>query len=135
MSSCYKAHQITGINSPTADSGVILLSERSYTDAVSGCHALSEDLWSPDQGTENIQQNLDYLVYEGNASNDTQFWIASQGNLTRAVSVSGSVSTVEPGIELPVLCTQSAPFVNTSYTDNSTEWQISVYSNSEELVG
>lgn len=126
---------VTGANSPTADSGVILLKSRSYPDAVSGCHALSEELWSPGQGTASIQRNLDYLVYEGKANDDTQFWIASSDNSTRAVSASGKVSTVSPGLELPALCTQSAPFANASYTDTSTKWQVSVQTNNEDLVG
>lgn len=128
-------NNLQGASSPTADSGVILLSSRTYPDAVSGCHALSEELWSPEQGTASIQRNLDYLVYEGKANNDTQFWISSHGNHTRAVSASGQVSTVSPALELPALCAQSAPFVNASYADNSTKWQVSVHTNNENLVG
>ncbi|ROW12754.1 hypothetical protein VMCG_00083 [Cytospora schulzeri] len=128
-------NNLQGANSPTADSGVILLSSRSYPDAASGCHALSEELWSPGQETASIQRSLDYLVYEGKADDNTHFWIASHGKLTRAMSVSGAVSTVPPGWKLPALCTQSAPFANASYTDNSTKWQVSVHSNNEDLVG
>lgn len=114
---------------------MILLSSRSYADAVSGCHALSEELWSPGQDPARIQRNLDYLVYEGEAGANTQFWIASHDNHTRALSVSGSVSTAQPGLELPALCSQSAPFTNISHTDTSRKWQVSVRSNDEELVG
>ncbi|KAG6365502.1 hypothetical protein INS49_007113 [Diaporthe citri] len=122
-------------SSPTADSGVIVLSPRSYQDAVSGCQALSENLWSPELGTASIQPNLDYLVYEGRAEKDTSFWIAAQSNQTRALSTSGNVTTAEPGQELSVLCTQSAPFANSTSTDTSEKWQVSVQSNNEELVG
>lgn len=125
----------TGASSPTADSGVIVLSPRSYQDAVLGCQALSEDLWSPELGTASIQTNLDYLVYEGKAEEDSSFWIAAQSNRTRALSASGNVTTAEPGQELSVLCTQSAPFANSTSTDTRAKWQVSVQSNNEELVG
>ena len=114
---------------------MIVLSPRPYQDAVSGCQALNEELWSPDLGTASIQPNLDYLVYEGRAEKDSSFWIAAQSNQTRALSASGNVTAAEPGQELGVLCTQSAPFANSSSTDTSAKWQLSVHSNNEELVG
>ncbi|KAI3399391.1 hypothetical protein diail_7118 [Diaporthe ilicicola] len=128
-------NNLQGASSPTADSGVIVLSPRTYQDAVSGCQALSEELWSPALGTASIQANLDYLVYEGRAEKDSRFWIAAQNNQTRALSASGNVTTVESGQKLSVLCTQSAPFANSSSTDTSAKWQVSVHSNNEDLVG
>lgn len=100
-----------------------------------GCQALNEDLWSPELGTASIQPNLDYLVYDGRAEKDSNFWIASHSNQTRVLSASGNLSTVEPGQELSVLCTQSAPFANSTSTDTSAGWQVSVQSNNEEHVG
>ncbi|KUI56990.1 Bile salt-activated lipase [Cytospora mali] len=111
------------------NSDLTILLNNKLQDAVSGCHALSEQLWSPEQGTGGIRENLDYLIHEGKTTDDTQFWITAQGNNTRAVSVSGGVLPVQPDVKLPVLCTQSAPFVNASYTDASTKWQVSVHSN------
>lgn len=66
---------------------------------------------------------------------DSSFWIAAESNQTRALSASGNVTTAEPGQELSVLCTQSAPFANSTSTDTSEKWQVSVQSNNEELVG
>lgn len=114
---------------------MIVLSPRTYQDAVSGCQALNEDLWSPELGTSSIQPNLDYLVYEGRVEKDSSFWIAAQGNQTRAFTASGNVTAAESGQKLSVLCTQSAPFANSTSTDTSTKWQVSVQSNNEELVG
>lgn len=114
---------------------MIVLSAKSYQDAKSGCQALSEDLWSPDLGTASIQPNLDYLVYEGRAEKDSSFWVAAQSNQTRALSASGNVTIADPEQELSVLCTQSAPFANSTSTDTSAKWQVSVQSNNEELVG
>lgn len=135
VESTHDLPSVTGANSPTADSGVILLSSRSYSDAVKTCHGLNEDLWSPGQDTESTQRILDYLLYEGEADVSTQFWVAPQDNSTRALSVSGNVSTVQPGLELPALCTQSAPFANATHTDTSKKWQVSVHSNNDEIVG
>ncbi|KAJ0116365.1 crystal protein [Diaporthe amygdali] len=128
-------NNLQGASSPTADSGVIVLSPRAYQDAVSGCQELSEELWSPALGTANIQANLDYFVYEGKAQKNSSFWIAAQSNQTRALSASGQVTAVDPSQKLNVLCTQTAPFANSSSTDTSAEWQVSVHSNNEDLIG
>lgn len=127
---------MTGASSPYIDSAVILLSGSSYEDAVAGCEALSEELWSPEVSSASIQTSLDYLVYEGKATKDSQFWVAPVGNGTRAISASGQVSTVPGTLTLPVLCTQSAPLATAAETDNnSSEWQVSVHSNNEDLIG
>lgn len=105
---------------------------------MAGCEALSEGLWSPERATASIQSSLDYLVYEGKATKDARFWVAPQGNDTRAISASGQVAAVEPGLaslRLPALCTQSAPLATKSKTSNDSAWQVSVHSNNEDLVG
>lgn len=126
---------ILGPNSSSADSGVILLSPRSRSDAVAGCQEIGEQLWSEGLDTASIQPNLDYLVYQGQVSNDTQFWVASKGNGTSAFDVAGQVSSVDSDSLLPALCTQSAPFSNSTYANTSSEWQVTVHSNNEDLVG
>lgn len=37
--------------------------------------------------------------------------------------------------ELPVLCTQTAPFSNRTFQSTAQEWRTSVRSNNEDLVG
>lgn len=126
----------SGANSPNIDSAVILLSSNSpYEDAVAGCKALGEELWSPENAPASIQSNLDYLVYEGKATKQSNFWVAAQGRTTRAISASGEVSSVSSSLTLPALCTQSAPLANLSTVGTESEWQVSVHSNNEELVG
>lgn len=128
--------KIPGASSAYRDSAVILLSSSSYEDAAAGCEALSEKLWSPENTSASIQTSLDYLVYQGKATKDSQFWVAPARNVTRAISASGQVLTVHGNLSLPVLCTQSAPLATAAETDNnSSEWQVSVRSNNEELVG
>lgn len=129
-------NEMPGASSPYIDSAVILLGSSLYEDAVAGCEALSERLWSPGNTSVSIQTSLDYLVYEGKATKDSQFWVASAGNDVRAISASGQVSTVSGNLTLAALCTQSAPLATAAATDNNfSEWQISVRSNNEDLVG
>lgn len=114
---------------------MILLSSTSYESAVAGCEALGEELWSPENATASIQSSLDYLVYEGKANETSQFWVARSSNSTYAISASGVVSAVNTSLALAALCTQSAPLATVSETSTSSEWQISVHSNNEDLVG
>lgn len=125
-----------GASSPLIDSAVILLGPSStYDDAVAGCEALNEALWSPASAATSIQSSLDYLVFEGKAAADSLFWVAPETGSPRAISASGQVSAVDAGLSLPALCTQSAPLATSSRTDNSSEWEVSVRSNNEDLVG
>lgn len=114
---------------------MLLSSSTSYENAVAGCEALNEQLWSPESAKGSIQANLDYLVYEGKATEDAQFWIAPLGSGRRAITALGEVGAVNSTLGLPALCTQSAPLATTSKTDNSSGWQISVRSNNDDLVG
>lgn len=114
---------------------MILLGQRTQKDAVPGCEALGEQLWAPELKTASIQPNLDYLVYEGKAEMSSLFWIASQGPLARAINAGGHISYVSPSLKLPVLCTQTAPYSNTTYADVSARWQVSVNANNEDLIG
>lgn len=126
-----------GTSSPYIDSAVILLNTSgSYEEAVAGCEALSEELWSPTNSTVSIQSSLDYLVYEGRAAAQSLFWVAStQGGTRQTISASGQVSAANASQGLPALCTQSAPLATSSKTDNGSAWQVSVRSNNEDLVG
>lgn len=114
----------------------MLDSSTPYDDAVAGCEALSEELWSPEDATTSIQANLDYLVYEGKATKQSQFWVAANGgSSTRAISATGHVSTVDSSLTLPALCTQSAPLSSKSKYDTSADWRVTVHSNHEGLIG
>lgn len=126
----------TGSESPKVNSAVILLDSTSYDDAVAGCGALGEELWSPETATTSIQSNLNYLVYEGQATEQSMFWVAPNASSARAISAIGHVSPVNAtSLTLPALCTQSAPLANSSIVDTSAKWQVSVRSNNEDLVG
>jgi hypothetical protein len=125
----------TGPESASADSGVILLTSRSRESAAANCAALGEQLWAPELKTASIQPNLDYLAYENKYPADQQYWIAPNTAGPRAINGKGQVLAVSPHLHLPVLCTQSAPFSNSSYQDTSPEWQVTVHSNNEYITG
>ncbi|KAJ9154756.1 Carboxylic ester hydrolase [Pleurostoma richardsiae] len=128
-------NDLQGPSSPAADSGIILLGRQVFSDAAAACGALGEQLWSPELKTASIQSIVDYLIYQKKADKSSLFWIGSKGKETRAVSVKGQVSFVNPSLRLPILCTQSAPFSNETYADTSSKWQVQVHSNNEDLTG
>lgn len=125
----------TGAGSPSANSGVIVLEARSLKQASASCLALGEQLWSPELKTSSIQTNLNYLKYNEDADDFSQYWIASKSNISRAINANGLIAEVKSYLELPVLCTQSAPFSNESVKDTSEKWQVTVESNDEYLTG
>lgn len=124
-----------GTASPTANSSVIVLEARSYKDASAACQALGEQLWSPELGLGSIQSTLDYLKYRQDDRQSCQYWVASKGLTNRAIDSTGRVSWPGPFSQLPVICTQSAPFSNSTTKDTSEKWQVTVRSNNEYLTG
>lgn len=124
-----------GPSNPAASSGLILLSRRSQSDASAACAALGEQLWSPELNTASIQANLDYLKYEKKIDDTTLLWIGSSNKDARAIGASGKVVSVDAGLRLPALCTQTAPFSTAQSQNTSTKWQVSVKSNNEEYTG
>ncbi|KAN0105826.1 cholinesterase [Hyaloscypha variabilis] len=132
-------NDLLGSESPSADSGVILLSPRSGNAAASACATLGEQLWSPELNTSSIQANLDYLTSQGKYAADQQYWVASISNTSRAIdgygNVANTTSTLSSHRILPALCTHSAPFSNSTYQNTSAIWQVTVHSNHECLTG
>lgn len=103
-------------------------------DGKAACAELGEQLWAPELGTGSIQRSLDFLRYQekGRAG----FWIAPRDDAPRAISTSGDVSDELDGSDkLPVLCTQTAPFSNSTVQDTGETWRVSVRANNEVLTG
>jgi hypothetical protein len=131
---------IKGPESPSADSGLILLTSRSREAAAADCAALGEQLWEPSiiapgLKTASIQPNLDYLTYENKYRSSQQYWIAPDASRPRVIDGEGNIKVVSHRLNLPALCTQSAPFSNSTYQDTSRQWQVTVHSNNEYLTG
>jgi hypothetical protein len=114
---------------------VILVDPRPHNYAAGACEALGEQLWSPELNTSSIQPNLDFLKSQGRINATSKLWIASKGNETRAVDASGSISAVESFLELPVLCTQTAPYSSKGVQDTSEKWQVELEANNQKLTG
>jgi len=130
-------HSCPGPQSPSADSGVILLTPRSQISASAACAELGETLWSPESQNASIQLNLDYLTFSG-TSLDQQYWIAPTAAVARTIDGKGRIAEAinsSARLRLPALCSQSAPFSDISSDDNSTKWQVTVHSNNEYLTG
>ncbi|KAK2629552.1 hypothetical protein QTJ16_000372 [Diplocarpon rosae] len=129
-----------GPHSPSAGSGVIVITPRSEASAASACAALGEQLWSPELSNASIQVNLDYLAYQGKYSPDQEYWIAPSGSDRRTIDGKGEIAknttaTFNSHARLPALCTQSAPYSNSTHDDTSLKWQVTVHSNGEYITG
>ncbi|KAI1826250.1 cholinesterase [Xylaria intraflava] len=128
-------NDLQGPESPFANSALIVLDAQSFPHAARSCHALGEELWLPELGTSSIQINLDYLKYSEQYQELSRFWIGPEDSSARTLDLSGHVSPASEALELPVLCTQSAPFSTGSYQDNSERWQVTVHANNEYITG
>src|SRR4051812_7890432 len=111
-----------GQSSPVSNSGVILLSERSYEDAAVACRALGEQLWAPELNSSGIQPNLNYLVFQKKANGTSTFWIGPQGNNTRAIDALGVVTVATSGQARQALCAQTAPYSMPASGPPSEKW-------------
>ncbi|KAK0741098.1 cholinesterase-like protein [Schizothecium vesticola] len=129
------SNDLQGANSPFATSGVIFLNPRPYSDALTACQALGEQVWSPGLNTSSIKPNLDFLRFQGRISATSRLWIASNGNETWALDASGSISAADSASQLPVLCTQTAPFSRKGVQDTSEKWRVEVEANNQTLTG
>jgi hypothetical protein len=126
---------MTGAGSQLSTSGIILVNSSSPTDSLSTCNALGEDLWSPELGMASIQPSLDYLIYQGQAESSTRFRIASRGGRDRVIDASGQVSSLGDEPALQAICTQTAPYTNSTHTDRDEKWRVAVRSNNETIIG
>ncbi|KAI0024731.1 Alpha/Beta hydrolase protein [Xylariomycetidae sp. FL0641] len=130
-------NDLRGPESPSANSGVLLLGPRPLAEAVKSCKDLGEQLWSPELKTASILPSLDYLNYTKKTGAGSRFWIAP-GNFSasaRALDTDGHISPVNASLQLPALCSQSAPFSNETFADTSKQWRVTVRSNNEYISG
>ncbi|KAI0165860.1 Carboxylesterase family-domain-containing protein [Xylariaceae sp. FL1272] len=124
-------NDLQGIDNPAANSGVVVLEARSFTNASKACEALGEKLWSPESNSTGPRPNLYYLQYSGQIQSNSRFWAASG----RTIGIKGTTREEDKSREFPVLCTQTAPFSTTASQDTSERWQVTVESNDEYITG
>ncbi|KAK5625615.1 hypothetical protein RRF57_001331 [Xylaria bambusicola] len=127
--------EFSGTGSPFANSGLIILGARSPADASKSCRELGEELWSPEMGLSSIRKNLDYLEYMEEYDKWQRFWIKPGQSTARTIDTAGHVSSTPEAVELPALCTHSAPFSNETYQDKSEKWQVQIRSNNDYITG
>ncbi len=109
---------------------IVLTSPSTYANAAGGCVALSEKLADSLSAAYDVglKRQLAFLKYEGALADGTQFWVNGyrltwdgKGGLTRA-AVGSTASTLQ------ALCTQSAPWSDNTFNDNSTAWHVETQS-------
>ncbi|KAJ5694703.1 hypothetical protein N7536_005115 [Penicillium majusculum] len=121
--------------SPLSGSGILVLDARSWQEATDSCQKLGESLWGTNSSYRDIQSDLDYLVFQGKYTRDQRFWTTLDHRKLSTIDTTGRVNKASADEELPVLCTQSAPFSNSTFQNTSAQWQVTVHSNDEYLTG
>ncbi|TPX09834.1 uncharacterized protein E0L32_009025 [Thyridium curvatum] len=128
-------NDLQGADSKHADSGFILLSKRTFAEAVETCEALGEQLWAPELNLGDIRPNLDYLIFQGATSESTTFWIGAKDGKARAATSRGMMATMDPDERMKALCTHSAPYSTAAVADTSEKWQLTVTSSHQDITG
>ncbi|KAI2642677.1 cholinesterase [Xylaria nigripes] len=129
------SNDLQGLESPFADSGLLVLDAQPFVNASRSCQSLGEQLWFPELGTPSIQMNLDYLKYSKQYQESSNFWIGPEHASGRTIDLDGHVSHTSEALEFPVLCTQSAPFSRETSQDTSEKWQVTIHANNEYITG
>jgi hypothetical protein len=112
-----------------------VLDARPWQEATESCQKIGETLWGADSSYKNIQNDLDYLVFQGKYTRNQRFWTTSDHRKLSTIDTNGRVNKAPANERLPVLCTQSAPLSNSTFQDTSAQWQVTVHSNDEYLTG
>lgn len=112
-----------------------MLDARSWQEATNSCQKLGESLWGSNSSYRDIQSDLDYLAFQGKYTRDQRFWTTLDHHELSTIDTTGRVNKASADEKLPVLCTQSAPFSNSTFQNTSAQWQVTVHSNDEYLTG
>lgn len=114
------------------DAAIVLSQAMTEPQAQEACASLGEMLWYPDEFGSN-GAFLKYLAYEGM---NGPYWIAGrQGPSCKDFTADGVQGLDHCPIQLPALCTQTAPLSNLTFQDNSTKWQSTVSSGDQSWTG
>ncbi|KAL0931032.1 putative carboxylesterase from carbohydrate esterase family gh10 [Colletotrichum truncatum] len=127
-------NDLLDLKSPSANSSALFFGEAlTLDDAKATCKELGEQLWSPDSNS--IQRLLAILDYR--EKNVPAIWVAEEKDSsdTRAISSKGVLSSPSASDALPALCTHTAPFSNGVSQDTSNQWQVTIHSNNDDILG
>ncbi|KFA67377.1 hypothetical protein S40285_00169 [Stachybotrys chlorohalonatus IBT 40285] len=116
-------------------SAIYLSRKQSWSSAAESCRALGEELWTP--GSRQASADAAWRSVEAQAGSHrpASVWIGAHDGGARTLSSGGRMASARGSPELPVLCTQTAPFSNRTFQSTAQEWRTSVRSNNEDLVG
>ncbi|KAK6535002.1 hypothetical protein TWF281_006300 [Arthrobotrys megalospora] len=118
-------NDLTGKPNSKSSKAVLIESTHSYTDAPSACARISESLWSPTPDapfSSGLKISLSYQNFLSKYPADQLFWAASPS--CTAIDALGNSHSVSCHKRLPVLCTNTAPLSNGTFSDTSSPWQI-----------
>ncbi|KAM7211772.1 alpha/beta-hydrolase [Rhypophila decipiens] len=120
--------------------GAILVSQPSpYSSAKFSCDLLGEIPWNPDNTDfdDTLKAALGYQIYEKLAPKDQLYWVLKlqDADICRGIDATGEAHDIDCLSELPMLCTQSAPLSNSTFADNSVNWQVSQFVGNKLLTG
>ncbi|SNX81463.1 related to Para-nitrobenzyl esterase [Melanopsichium pennsylvanicum] len=127
--------------SSSRQAGYLLLTTPSTADeAAAKCQSLGEALISSSASINaGLQDQLNYLIYDGSYPSAQSFWVADRAALTASSGRGGtaSIKVVKPNIgsKFPALCTQSAPWNTANSTDTSARWLVTMQSNDVQYTG
>lgn len=104
-----------------------------YAEASLACTSLHESLANPSDYVS--PSSLQSLLSQSPARSGTQrYWISKSSDSCRSINATGNIAILPCNTKLAVLCTQSAPFSNSSYADNSTSWQVQTVLNNHAAI-
>ncbi|KAI7229878.1 alpha/beta-hydrolase [Hortaea werneckii] len=119
-----------GNMSSRTGAAMVLSTPMTAWQAADACMHLGERLWHPSQS------NGDFLRYLSHESQDGPYWVSGhQGPVCKTTTARGVQGVAHCNEHLPVLCTQSAPLSNLTYTDNSTTWRTTISSSDQTFTG
>ena len=128
---------LLGALSNSTKAVLLLNSNMSHQAALAACNELHESLVHPDflgssfDLTAGLTQQINGRLKTATES----YWIASTQGLCQVTDAYGTTRSVDCDEQLPVLCTQSAPFSNISYFDSSISWQTKVETGVQTITG
>lgn len=100
---------------------------------------MGETPWNPDNTDfhDTLETSLGYQIYEKIAPKDQLYWVLKlqDADVCRGIDATGETKDVDCLTELPILCTQSAPLSNSTFADNSMNWQVSHFVGNKLLTG
>ncbi|KAK6525513.1 hypothetical protein TWF281_010575 [Arthrobotrys megalospora] len=125
-------------SSQRSSSAILIEHEKTFSQGQWACNSLSESLWSPNTQDfhAGVNSSLAYQVYLNKFPPLQLFWVGSPtSGPCRAISVSGVTSNIPCNRRLPTLCTHSGAWSNSTFTDNSPQYQITVPAGPMQVTG